>query len=173
MVYFNGFSLQGEEAFFQDYLTHNEYTVAGFSYGAQQALEYALVSSKRIDRLILLSPAFFQMHTAAFIRTQLRYFKADAHAYAKQFLLNTAYPSTQSLDAYFLLGKEQELQDLLNYVWDVEKIKILQDRGIKIEVFLGEQDKIVESTKSMEFFSSLCSTYLIKSVGHLLCKESK
>ena len=58
--YFNGFSLQNEEELFSEYLLQSELCVAGFSYGAQKAFEYVYKSKERIDRLILLSPAFFQ-----------------------------------------------------------------------------------------------------------------
>lgn len=85
MKYFNGFSLQNEEKLFQSYVTEDDYSVVGFSYGAQQAFEYAYHSTQRINRLILLSPAFFQTEKPSFVRTQLRYFEADRDAYVKNF----------------------------------------------------------------------------------------
>jgi len=48
------------------YLLNSDYCVAGFSCGAQQAFEYVYHSKKRIDRLILLSPAFFQREQLLF-----------------------------------------------------------------------------------------------------------
>ncbi len=100
MNYFHGFSLQNEEELFSQYLINSDYCVAGFSYGAQQAMEYVYHSKKRIDRLILLSPAFFQMQKPSFIRTQLRYFEAGQEAYVKQFLANVTYPSSLDLSNY-------------------------------------------------------------------------
>lgn len=168
MRYFNGFALQDEEQFFQEYLIQTDFCVAGFSYGAQQALDYAYQSSERIDRLILLSPAFFQHHKASFMRTQLRYFKADQRAYTEQFLKNVAYPSKIDLKSHLTNGSYNELEFLLTYVWDREKIIALQERGVTIEVFIGGQDKIVDAQKSFAFFSEVTTTYFFKELGHLL-----
>jgi len=168
MIYFNGFSLQGEEALFSSYLIESEYCVAGFSYGAQQALEYVYNSKVRIDRLILLSPAFFQTQKPSFIRTQLRYFEAGQEAYVKQFLANVTYPSVLNLSDYLKVGTTEELEALLTYIWDEEKIKKILDRGTTIEVFLGKKDKIIDAQAAFDFFSPLTATYFIKDAGHLL-----
>lgn len=168
MVYFNGFSLKQEEELFSEEIVDTEQSVVGFSYGAQKALEYALHSQKRIDRLILLSPAFFQNHKKSFIQRQLRAFKQDEEAYKKTFLENVAYPSTISLEAFVTHGSYEELEALLSYVWAEEKLQKLIDRGVKIEVFMGGADKIVNAQKSFEFFSKLVPVYLFKESGHLL-----
>jgi pimeloyl-ACP methyl ester carboxylesterase len=169
MKYFNGFSLKGEDIFFNEQLIDSDYTVAGFSHGAQRAFEYAYNSKDRIDRLILISPAFFQNHKKSFLKTQLRYFKVDKEAYRKEFLKNVAYPSTTiSLEEYIIDGSYEELNDLLSYNWNKEKIEILVQRGVVIEVFMGDRDKIVDSKKSFEFFSKLLPIYLFKGKGHLL-----
>jgi pimeloyl-ACP methyl ester carboxylesterase len=168
MRYFNGFALKAEEQFFTEQIINSDYCVAGFSYGAQQAFEYAYNSNQRIDRLVLLSPAFFQNHKPSFIRTQLRYYKADQEAYTQQFLKNTTHPSTLSLDNYLARGTYEKLEELLNYVWEKEKIAELIARGVTLEVFMGEEDKIVDAGKSFEFFSEIATVYWIKGVGHLL-----
>ncbi|MCO4845441.1 MAG: pimelyl-ACP methyl ester esterase BioV [Sulfurovum sp.] len=168
MKYFNGFSLQNEEELFAPYLINSDYSVAGFSYGAQQAFEYVYHSKERIDRLILLSPAFFQTQKPSFIRTQLRYFEAGKEAYVKQFLSNVAYPSKQDLSCYLQVETKEALEALLTYQWDNQKIQELIDRGITIEVFIGEEDKIIDSEKALKFFTSTCTTYILKKSGHLL-----
>ena len=168
MVYFNGFSLKGEEQFFSDEIVDTVQSVVGFSYGAQKAFEYALQSQKRIDRLILISPAFFQNHKKSFIQRQLRAFKQDKEAYKKIFLENVAYPSKLSLEAFVTQGSYEELEALLSYVWEEEKFQTLINRGIKIEVFMGGADKIVNAQKSFEFFSKLVPVYFYKESGHLL-----
>jgi pimeloyl-ACP methyl ester carboxylesterase len=168
MKYFNGFSLQGEKKLFAPYILNSDYCVAGFSYGAQQAFEYVYQSKKRIDRLILLSPAFFQTEKTSFIRTQLRYFDAGKEAYVKQFLSNAAYPSNIDLSNYLDVGTKEELEALLSYTWDQKKIQEVLDRGTTIEVFLGEDDKIINAQKAFEFFRPLTTTYLMKRVGHIL-----
>lgn len=166
--YFNGFCLQNEEQFLQQYIPKGETTVAGLSYGAQLAFEWAYHSSQRVDRLILLSPAFFQTKTPSFIRTQLRYFDQNQEAYIRQFLLNVAFPSSVDLVPYLAKGTKDELVSLLDYVWGKEKIKTVLSRGTTIEVFLGSEDKIIDSKMAFDFFGSLTATYQIKNVGHLL-----
>ena len=166
--YFNGFSLQKEEELFSEYLIKSELCVAGFSYGAQRAFEYVHESKERIDRLILLSPAFFQTQKPSFIRTQLRYFENGQQSYVEQFLKNVAYPSDVDLLDYLQIGTAQKLEALLTYEWDTEKIKMVLDRGTTIEVFLGSKDKIIDAAAAFEFFSGLMTTYFIKDAGHLL-----
>jgi len=168
LKYFNGFSLKGEEILFSEYIIQSELCVAGFSCGAQQALEYVLKSSKRVDRLILLSPAFFQNQKASFIRTQLRYFKADKDAYVEQFLKNVTYPTKEDLSSFLNIGTEEELKTLLGYVWKEEKLRQIKERGTVIEVFLGGKDKIIDALSALDFFAPLSTTYFIKDAGHLL-----
>jgi len=173
MKYFNGFSLIDEEttfkeSLFSDILTPNDYTVAGFSYGAQKAFEYAYTTQNRIDKLILISPAFFQTQKKSFIRAQLRYFEADKEAYVTQFLQNVASPSKFSLKDYVKVDTHDELESLLTYVWDTKKIQTLLSRGTSIEVFLGTEDKIIDSEDTLTFFSQNCTVYSMKNVGHLL-----
>ncbi len=168
MRYFNGFSLCNEEEFFKEQLIESEYAVVGFSYGAQKAFEYAYYTIDRVDRLVLISPAFFQNHKKSFIKTQLRYFKADKEAYTQQFLQNVAYPSSVDLTPYLCDGTYEELDALLSYVWEKEKVLELLERGVSIEVFMGDSDKIVDFEKSYKFFSELVPVYLFKGRGHLL-----
>ena len=168
MRYFNGFSLKGEEIFFKEQLIESDFTVAGFSYGAVRAFEYAYQSTNRIDRVILLSPAFFQNHKSSFIRTQLRYYRANREVYTQHFLENVAYPSFIDLKEFLVDGTEDELEELLSYRWEYQKIQELIDRGVTIEVYIGEEDKIVDAIKSFEFFKRVAPCYFIKEVGHLL-----
>jgi esterase/lipase len=168
MRYFSGFALKGEDKFFKEFTIDSELCVVGFSYGSQKAFEYAYSSQNRIDRLILLSPAFFQNHKKSFVKTQLRYFKANQESYTKQFLQNVSYPSNITLNDYLYTGTYDELESLLTYVWDREQILELINRGVTIEVFIGGEDKIVDSSKSFCFFSDITTTYLLKNCGHLL-----
>jgi pimeloyl-ACP methyl ester carboxylesterase len=168
MRYFSGFSLNNEAHLFEPFLIDSDCCVAGFSYGAQQAFEYVYQRKERVDRLILLSPAFFQTHKPSFIRTQLRYFEAGQEAYVKQFLINVTSPSTLDLTPYLKIGTKEELDALLNYQWNTEKIQEVLNRGTTIEIFIGNEDKIIDAQKAFNFFAPLCTTYLIKGTGHLL-----
>ena len=170
MNYFNGFSLEGEEALFDDLLFKSDTCVVGFSYGAQKAFDYVYKSSERVDRLILLSPAFFQTQKPLFMRTQLRYFEVGKNAYVDNFLSNVSYPSSYNLSAYLKVGTKEELDALLTYIWDSDKIQEVVDRGTIIEVFLGAEDKIVNVSEANKFFS-MTTNYIFKDAGHLLKEE--
>ena len=166
--YFNGFSLRGEEGFFSEFLDESDFTVAGFSYGAQLAFDEVYRSKLRIERLILLSPAFFQTEKKSFARLQLRAFEQDRESYIRQFLANVTYPTKTDLSDCLQPGSSNELEALLTYRWDEEKINEVLSRGTQIEVYLGGRDRIIQSEKAFEFFSALTVTYLIKNAGHLL-----
>ncbi len=168
MIYFSGFSLSGENEIFKDFLVDTEFSVAGFSYGAIKAFEYALDNHKRVDRLTLLSPAFFQDKNEAFKRAQLRYFKLNRELYIKNFLDNIAYPSKVDLTQYLDIGTYSQLESLLNYRWDIEKLKNLKSRGVIVEIFLGKSDKIIDSKKALNLFSKITTTYYINGRGHIL-----
>ncbi|CAA6822643.1 MAG: FIG00387961: hypothetical protein [uncultured Sulfurovum sp.] len=168
MKYFNGFSLANENRLFTEYLSNGSRTVVGFSYGAQKAFEYAYSTPNFVDRLILLSPAFFQMEKQSFVRTQLRYFESDHKAYIDTFLQNVAYPSSFDLSEYKQTGTKEDLEALLTYVWDTDKIDDLKSRGTTIEVFLGMKDKIINAENAETFFTQCTTTYSIKNVGHIL-----
>jgi len=165
--YFNGFSLSGEASLFASYVIDTAYTVAGFSFGAQKALEYTYASENRIDRLILLSPAFFQTEKPSFIRTQLRYFESDKAAYVKNFLDNVCAPSTIDISKYLYLDSREALEQLLCYQWESDKIETLVKRGVEIEVYFGAQDKIIDVSKALAFFTQT-TNYILKDAGHLL-----
>lgn len=166
MKYFNGFLFQNEAELFNDYIPNGDSVVAGFSYGATKAFEYAYSSGKRVDRLILLSPAFFADKNESYIKKQLKYY--DNPSYKESFFANVAYPSEMDLSAYYYPHTQEDLEKLLRYQWDSDKLKELIDRGVKIEVFLGGKDRIINAIKANTFFSKVAITYLIQDVGHAL-----
>jgi len=168
MKFFSGFSLNGEKELFREFLIDSKFTIVGFSYGAIRAFEYAINSKERVDRLILLSPALFHNKTRAFIKSQLRYFKLDRENYINSFLKNIAYPSDIDLKKYLKEGTVKELEYLLTYRWDSQRLKELKRSGVDIEVFLGDRDRIIDSDIALEFFSTITTTYLLKDRGHIL-----
>ena len=166
--YFSGFCLENEEKLFNEYIIKNDFTISGFSYGAIKAFEEVLNSNQRVDKLQLFSPAFFQTKDKKFKRMQLMFFKKDANIYCNNFLKNITNPSNIDCNKYFTQGSYEELDELLNYEWSDEKLNSLVQKGTKIEVFLGSEDKIVESLKAKEFFIKYATVYYIKDVGHIL-----
>ena len=166
--YFSGFCFFEESELFKDYIIQNDFTVSGFSYGAVKAFEDVLNSNKRVDKLQLFSPAYFQTKDEKFKRTQVMYFKKDANAYCQTFLSNVLSPLDLDISKYFKLGTIEQLEELLYYEWSEEKLQKLLDKGTKIEVYLGGVDKIIDSSKAKEFFKNFATVYYIKEKGHLL-----
>ena len=96
------------------------------------------------------------------------YFKKDANLYSQSFLENVIFPKQIDISKYFKLGTIEELEELLYYEWKEEKLQKLLDKGIKIEVYLGGVDKIIDASKAKDFFKDFATVYYIKEKGHLL-----
>ena len=168
MRFFSGFSLRGEEALFGEYLYDDDYTVAGFSKGAIDAMHHALQSSSRIERLQLFSPAYFVEKSPAFKRVQLHYFRKDPEGYLATFLQNASYPSGVDLRPYLQPEGIEALERLLQFAWAKEDLQRLVDRGISIEVYLGGCDKIIDPHAAKRHFLPYATCYFIKEGGHIL-----
>lgn len=166
--YFSGFCFKNESELFSEYLESNDFTICGFSYGAIKAFEEVLNSDLRVDKLQLFSPAFFQNYDDKFKRTQVMYFKKDANTYVETFLSNVINPSNLDISKYFELGTFEQLEELLNYNWSEKKLQEVVDKGVKIEVYLGGVDKIIDPSKVKDFFKNYATVYYIKEKGHLL-----
>ena len=166
--YFSGFSLDNEKELFEDYLVENDLTVAGFSYGAIKAFEYTLTTKRRVDLLQLFSPAFFEDKSEKFKRTQLMYYKKDKETYCNTFLQNVSFPSKINMKSYYKEATVEELEELLYYKWDEKQLQKLLDKKTRIEVYLGQKDKIIDTTSAKEFFENFATVYYIKKKGHIL-----
>ena len=166
-LFFSGFCLNDEKELFEQYRISNDFSVSGFSFGAQKALEYVVNSDKRVDVLQLFSPAYFNDKDTKYKRMQLMFFKKDSLAYSEKFLTNCGFTKEQK-DQYFTLGSYEDLDQLLNYNWNKEKLENLISKGIKLEVYLGSDDKIIDSEATKEFFKEFAEVYYIKQKGHIL-----
>jgi alpha-beta hydrolase superfamily lysophospholipase len=168
MKFYSGFALRGEEELFREYLTGSEFEVAGFSYGAIKALERVLESESRVDRLTLLSPAFFQREDEKFKRVQLINFKRDKDAYIENFLKNVSYPSMLDLSRYLAKATYEELEELLSYEYKRDDLQRLVQKGVKIDIYIGGEDRITDVAGIEEFFREFATINLIKKGGHIL-----
>lgn len=170
MKFYSGFSLENESHFFEEYIKHSDYTVCGFSYGAIKALTYVkseLQKGKRVDTLQLFSPAFFQILPAKLKRVQVMGYKKNSEEYLKNFIQTcfTPFSSKTIKHSKHSLG---ELEELLNYEWIKSDFVALQNKGVKIEVYLGAEDKVIDVVGAKEFFIELCSVTYIKNANHFL-----
>lgn len=168
MIFYHGFALKCEEPFFSSWLNTDAYTVAGFSYGAIKAFEHALTSRKRVDTLQLFSPAFFQTKKERFLAMQLEAYSQNPKGYLRQFLDNCFYPAPNDGRALLDDASIEALQELLYYTWEPQKLSALTQKGIAIEVYLGEKDRIIDSAKALEFFTPHATVFYLKACGHFL-----
>jgi len=175
MKFFDGFGFENSKEFFSEYVEDGELVVAGFSMGACEAVEYALNSKNRIDKLQLFSPSFF-VDDEKFKKLQLLFFKKDKQKYISNFLENIKNPKSDRYEDNLKRNEEiknffnsklcsyEKLKYLLYFEWS--KIKNLQN--IKIEVFIGSEDKIIAVDEAVEFFREFGEVYYLKDKGHIL-----
>lgn len=170
MQFFSGFSLKNEEYLFQSYINKSDYTVCGFSYGAIKALEFTKKQLKlghRIDKLQLFSPAFFQTKSAKFKKVQLMGYKKDKINYMKSFLSLCFKPYEKKIVQNYET-KYDELEELLNYEWDLNDFKYIINKGLHVEVYLGAKDEIIDVEGAKEFFLEVSTITYIKDANHFL-----
>lgn len=182
-VYFSGFNFKNESRLFQDSqsaiyecLQWGEYDVIGFSYGAQKAVEYAIECSSPIRKLCLLSPAFFHNLDIQAKTKELLLFKDNPSVYLNAFLRNALSPTKkqrQNIERYFCQSVspslEHDLHNLLFYEFNKNDFRMLINRGITIEVFLGSADRIISAKAAKDFFLPLVTRiFWIHKAGHFL-----
>ena len=170
MKFYSGFSLQNETYLFEPFLKEGDYTISGFSYGAIKAFEavtVALKEKKRVDTLQLCSPAFFQTKEEKFKRLQLMSYKKNKLLYLKQFL-KSCFTPYESKVVQNVETDVSELEELLYYIWDEEALQQVIDAGVKIEVYLGGKDAIIDVEGAREFFLKVATVTYIKEANHFL-----
>lgn len=170
MKFFSGFSLQNEAYLFENFLRENEYTVSGFSYGAIKAFKYAqeeLKKGRRIDTLQLLSPAFFQTQSKKFHRLQMLSFTKERKKYMQTFI-DTCFAPYEKRELEFTKTTKEELEELLSYEWSVPELLEMQSKGVKIEVYLGGKDAIIDVEESRKLFLDVATVTYIKEANHFL-----
>ncbi|HQS66104.1 MAG TPA: pimelyl-ACP methyl ester esterase BioV [Sulfuricurvum sp.] len=171
MTFYSGFSLTNDKHFFDAYISHSDYTVAGFSYGAIKAALHAVNTNSRIDTLQLFSPAFFQNTKSSFQRLQLASFFSDPENYCKRFIQGCFAPG-EIQDVDVNIGTIEELNELLKFVWDESLVQKILDKGIRIEVYVGLKDRIVNAAEARDFFLNYATVTSLPNANHFLqeCK---
>lgn len=171
MQYFSGFGFRNEKVLFLEYLKRDEFVIAGFSYGAQKALQEALKrvqEGQRVDTLQLLAPAYFNYLPKAIKHKEILNFVKNQELYMRLFYKKACYPAKLDIRKFQSEPTLGELKELLLYEWKEEDLAFLQKKGVAIEVFVGTEDKIVQSSEVERFFSPYATVYLIKGAGHCL-----
>ncbi len=170
MQYFNGFSLKNEEYLFKRYINHSEYCICGFSYGSIKALKEVkkrLKNSKRVDTLQLFSPAFFQTKDTKFKRLQILSYTKNKSLYLERFLNLCFYPHEKKIVQQTSTNVD-ELNELLEYIWDTNELQKILDAEVNIEVYLGQNDCIIDVANAKKFFIKVANITYIKNANHFL-----
>lgn len=170
MQFYSGFSLKNEIHFFDEFLKKSDYTIAGFSYGAIAAFDATrefLQTSKRVDTLQLFSPVFFQAKDKKFKRVQTMTYKKNREDYMQTFI-NSCFLPYEKIKVEYKETSLDELQELLNYEWSLADLKKVVQSGVKIEVYLGSEDNIVDAKSAKEFFIECATITTIKKANHFL-----
>ena len=170
MKFYSGFCLQNEKRLFDGFVEEGDFFVYGFSYGAIKAFEAVakeIKEGKRVDRLTLLSPAFFQTKPKSFKRLQTKAFKADPNRYLHNFL-GSCFSPYQNADVETKFDTLEDLQTLLEYEWSLSRLLELQKLGVSIEVYLGGKDGVIDVVGALEFFSQVADVTFIKEANHFL-----
>ena len=167
MRFYSGFALSDDQHFFDPYLKHSDYTVAGFSYGAIKAAQYACDAHERIDTLQLFSPAFFQTKKESFRRLQMGGYFKDSERYLDNFLTSCFAPLPKSLIS---LGDTDAdgLEELLYFEWTRELMEAIRAKGTRIEVYLGVEDHVIDVEGAREFFIPYATVISIRRGNHFL-----
>lgn len=170
MKYYSGFSLTNESYLFAKYIKDNAYTVCGFSYGAIKAYKHAkeqLVCGNRVDTLQLFSPAFFQTKDTKFKRLQMMSYKKNKILYLQNFI-NSCFNPYENKILEHKSTTIEELEELLSYSWDLSELKELENKGVNIEVYLGQDDAIIDVYGAKDFFLEVSTVTYIKNANHFL-----
>ncbi len=168
MIFYSGFSLKNEASFFESYFEKSEYTVAGFSYGAIKAALYASESTKRIDTLQLFSPAFFQTKKESFKRLQMGAFLKSQEEYIENFLLTCFSPHEAQDVELDEDASESQLRELLYFEWTQELMESIVSKGIRVEVYLGLEDRVIDVQGARELFLPFTTVTSIRTGNHFL-----
>ncbi len=170
MKFYSGFSLKNEAYLFEAFLKKGAYTVCGFSYGTIKALKYTqeqLQRGNRIDTLQLLSPVFFETQGGKFHRLQMLYYAKNRKKYMQNFI-KTCFMPYEKKELEFQKENKEELEELLTYQWSVPDLLELQSKGVKIEVYLGSKDAVIDVEEARKLFLDVATVIYIKEANHFL-----
>ncbi|WQZ44655.1 pimelyl-ACP methyl ester esterase BioV [Helicobacter pylori] len=174
MRFFSGFGFINESVLFEEWLLKGAYDVSGFSMGAIKAIEYAyneILQQRRINSLLLFSPCMLAHKSLAFKRLQLSLFQKDSQSYMDNFYEEVGLSA--KMERFKKEGSLEELEFLLNYKYSYSDsiIRLLLEKGVKIEAFIGLKDRITDIQALLEFFVPLVQVWQFKDCNHLLQKS--
>lgn len=144
-MFFSDFCLEKEEEIFSG-LKNSLYDVVGLGYGCFDAMEYVhmqMQKQKRVQKLLLISPVI------------------DIENYKKNII---SIYQTSPYQKYLRKNKK-----ICAKQWDKEKLELLAHYGVKIEVYLGGDNK--ECQDILELFGNFALIYRFNRVIFPLARE--
>ena len=94
-------------------------------------------------------------------------YKRDKDVYLERFI-DSCFSPYQGKDVEREESDISQLEELLNYEWNLEKLKELESRGVKIEVYLGEKDVVIDVLSAKAFFLQMSTVTYVKNANHFL-----
>eukprot|EP01022_Parablepharisma_sp_SALTPOND_P011021 TRINITY_DN14562_c0_g2_i1.p2 TRINITY_DN14562_c0_g2~~TRINITY_DN14562_c0_g2_i1.p2 ORF type:complete len:221 (-),score=4.16 TRINITY_DN14562_c0_g2_i1:427-1089(-) len=170
MKYFSGFGFEGERELFSQFLSESAYDIAGFSYGAQKAVTEAL-KQKRVQKLILISPAIFTHLSLEEKKKQIELFKNKKEVYLSMFYKRCGVRDEHK--NYLKTPSQKELEELFSYEWRESDLRTLYEKGCKIEVYIGSADKIVDIEEVKKLFLPYSVLFTHQGLSHILRQYKK
>lgn len=168
MIFHSGFSLRNDHLFFENFLKKSDYCVAGFSYGAIHAALFTAESDVRIDTLQLFSPAFFQTKKESFRRLQMGGYLKDPAAYTEKFIESCFAPCSIGSVELDSDASEEQLHELLYFEWTSDLMSAIRVKRIRIEVYLGLEDRVIDVAGARDFFIPYATVTSINRANHFL-----
>lgn len=168
-MYFSGFCFKNEELLFEDTLSgkrfdacfiKDEFSISGFSYGAQKALLLTIANlraKRRVTSLNLISPAFFTTKDEIFKKMQIYLFKQNSIKYIDTFLQNAGLFKKQVEDLSSLNKNAKTTKKDLNKKQKAKKDKLAmlkQDKSLQDSFkyyYLQKENELVFMDDFLDF----------------------
>ncbi|HEY9203800.1 MAG TPA: alpha/beta hydrolase, partial [Sulfurimonas sp.] len=88
-------------------------------------------------------------------------------SYLREFIASCFLPYEKKIVEHSKSSIE-ELEELLRYEWDIDELKELVRKGLKIEVYLGGEDRVIDVQRARELFLEVATVTYIKEANHFL-----
>ena len=98
---------------------------------------------------------------------QLIGFKRDQSSYLEMFIGSCFSPYSKATIEH-TEAIYDDLEELLTYEWTLWSLQELESAGVKVEVYLGEKDSIIDVPNAKDFFLEVSTLTYIKNANHFL-----
>jgi hypothetical protein len=85
-----------------------------------------------------------------------------------QNFIESCFTPYEKKELEFQKTTKEELTELLEYEWSLSELLELQSKGVTIEVYLGENDAIIDVEAAKELFLEVSTLTYVKKANHFL-----